>query len=81
VAGDGVGAVMSLAVAVWVAEQVEFVDVELGEAVAELGMSQCGERGGRPGVRVAGVVLAEGGGDDHDAIAAVAGLGHQAGVR
>ena len=51
VSGDGVGAVVPLAVAVFVPEEVELVDVEGGEAVAELGVAQRREPVRRPGVR------------------------------
>ena len=77
--GDGVAAIVVLTVAVFVAEQVQFMYVERGKAAAEFALPQCGEPVGRPLVRVARAMLAERGGGDHDTVAAPAVLGHQAG--
>ncbi len=56
---------------------VQLVDVEDGETVAELGVAECGQPGRRPRRRVARAMLAECRRDDHDAIATSAELGHQ----
>ncbi len=65
------------AAAVRQAEHLVLVDAEPGEAGAQLLAAQPAEPVGRPAIRIAGAVLAGGGGHDDDPVATAAGLGHQ----
>jgi hypothetical protein len=72
---------VALAVAVFVPEYMELIDIECREAVAELDVPHRTEPLWWPGLRIARAVFAERGGDDHDTVAALAELCHQAGRR